>query len=1050
MSFRNADLSPTHRERLPWPLAWLWVQAQRAQRPDDVHRAAEGVLRVMDALLLADCLDLAWPKELGKLLGTLRGPNGAPLAAAHITMGRRVDILALLAPVHADAPDRVLGDVAGWLQRANGPNGPLRPLINVRNDYTHRAAVMPDSKAIRDGIGEALAHLAEVLRAPWLSTVQLVHLDGDVVPRHGRLEGRIRRLAGAAPHVPNASDTSWPREAAFETNRLYMGRADGTLWRVCWSLEHVATTPSPRVHILDGVVKDGLAAWNPDSSDTSATLTLRDAGGESIGWRAFADRREELARTWKFSIEAPHPTLAMARPNDLLGSLAEGHIVEGVQLKAPLGEGGWGVVWEGLHLAQGQRWAYKVFKGDPTGPDAERFEQEAETMQRLRRDGCKRILAPVELFHWRDGEGRRPVLRMPLMEGSLLDLAEIVRAGYGRRPDDATLLEWLDACLIALDEIHGLGVVHRDIKLANFLVDDQGGIVLSDLGVARDEGVPRRTLTGHSEVLGTRDYMAPEQRTRPRAVGPPADIYALAVSFDELWRDGPHDTVPAPVSGLLHDMTALEPNDRPRAHQASARVRALLESFDPDRATAPRKKAPRPTPPQRRADTPLPTRTLLGAAVLVVTLAGALAWLTRTPGPAATPQLRLVLDERDVAVGPAGDPQITVPRGAIRKEPVVQVKDALGTVHGEVAVQCSPMQRDFVREDGTLDTREDGTHSIRCWAGDLNLVYHVVVGAETDAPPAGSETRAAGTTTYEMVRLPAGTFTMGLPLRPLGLAPGTDLTDGTTTTAKGDVAHKVTLTTGLWLGVTEVDQALWTSVMGSNPSRKTYQKTGVEVELRGDTLPVQMVDWCAATTFANRLSERDGYAPAYTIPRGPCAEIAARITWNRAADGYRLPTEAEWEYAAHAGDPRSRFSGARAGDPDAATAGARIDEAPCRVANIADDLAARAWPQENYRAVHCDDHYLGPSPVGAKDRNAWGLADLSGNVWEWVWDAAAAYPVSATDPTGGTNRALERLIRGGAWSYSAWNAHITNRRAQWPSDAAIDVGLRLARNADAP
>ncbi|MGC4941925.1 formylglycine-generating enzyme family protein [Kribbella sp. DT2] len=178
-----------------------------------------------------------------------------------------------------------------------------------------------------------------------------------------------------------------------------------------------------------------------------------------------------------------------------------------------------------------------------------------------------------------------------------------------------------------------------------------------------------------------------------------------------------------------------------------------------------------------------------------------------------------------------------------------------------------------------------------------------------------------------------------------------------------------------------VTQAVYAEVTGERPSTSA-----------GDELPVENVAWWDAVRFCNVLSEREGLAPAYEL----LAEEAAR--WDPAADGYRLPSEAEWEYACRAGSTGPQYG--------------HLDEI--------------AW----YRGTS-DGR---PHEVGGKAPNAWGLHDMLGNVWEWCWDFY--------DPE---VYGEYRVLRGGGWFDQAWSCRASVRRRSHPTFRIDDVGFRVAR-----
>jgi len=173
-----------------------------------------------------------------------------------------------------------------------------------------------------------------------------------------------------------------------------------------------------------------------------------------------------------------------------------------------------------------------------------------------------------------------------------------------------------------------------------------------------------------------------------------------------------------------------------------------------------------------------------------------------------------------------------------------------------------------------------------------------------------------------------------------------------------EVIHTVTLTQGFWMSDHETTQAEYQLVMGSNPSLR-----------KRESLPVETVSWNDAVSYCVNLTWRE--------------RAAGRIT---AQKEYRLPTEAEWEYAARAG-----------------TRGVRYGE-----------LDAIAWYGGNSGNQ--------TQPVKQKTANVWGLYDMTGNVWEWCSDWYGDYPTgSVTDPTGSSSGVL-RVHRGGGWCYDARSA----------------------------
>jgi len=221
----------------------------------------------------------------------------------------------------------------------------------------------------------------------------------------------------------------------------------------------------------------------------------------------------------------------------------------------------------------------------------------------------------------------------------------------------------------------------------------------------------------------------------------------------------------------------------------------------------------------------------------------------------------------------------------------------------------------------------------------------------------------------EFVPIPAGAFQMGA--------------------NNGDndekPVHTVHISQPFYLGKYEVTQEQWQAVMGNNPSR-----------FKGDpTLPVESVSWDDIQAFISKLNAREG-----------------------GDTRYRLPTEAEWEYAARAGTTTTYSFG--------------NDERP-----LDRQLGKYAWYSENSGG---ETH-----PVGQRQPNLWGLYDMHGNVWEWVQDGSGWYPSgTVTDPMG-PHLSSYLMYRGGSWYTVADHCRVSFRAGSTLSDRLSYVGFRVLR-----
>jgi formylglycine-generating enzyme required for sulfatase activity len=738
----------------------------------------------------------------------------------------------------------------------------------------------------------------------------------------------------------------------------------------------------------------------------------------------------------------PHPAVREPmRPTEL----AAGETFGRYRILRRLGRGGMGTVYLAHDTQLERDVALKIphFAAGESPEVAHRFYREARALARFDHPN----ICPVYDVGQVAGV---PFLTMPHVEGR--SLVELVTDPPLPQRQAAEVV-----CTLAraLAEAHARGIIHRDLKPSNVLIKPRRELVIMDFGLARrvEAGDSRLTQTG--AILGTPAYMAPEQVVGDIvAQGPGCDIYSLGVILYELLTgrlpfvgtaaevldlivaaEPPPPSAHRPdldrrLEAICHRAMAKKISDR---YPSMAALAAALDGylgdgqpteFVPEVSGAQTGRSlgvKEPAAATRRRRTPTRWRGLIAPGLATLGLLGIALWVATDTGTvrieAKDPNIRVHVDGQKIGLEASSPPlrlrvgehHLLVTRDNLLVETrtfhvrrhdqmILDVgseseKDGVAKAEPLPAPSAAAPEKEIVpapRPTPAVAAAEPVTPA-PVMAPQPAPTTAAKIGHEPDPrPPASNPAPPASLGRAEAAPPPDSarpgkeqTSRIGMAL--VLISPG-EFDMGSPIEAKVDddekPQHRVRISTPFYLSKFEVTQDQYRKVMGDNPS--SFKGNG--------RLPVESIPRLDAIKFCNRLSEQEDFPPYYQV-------MGQEVT-IRGGEGYRLPTEAEWEYACRAGR-KTRYC----------------------FGDDATELGKYAWYDDNSKVGETWQTH----PVGQKAPNAWGLYDMHGNVWEWCWDwydPAYYKEMIYKDPAGPATGSLD-VARGGSYFNLAPYVHPT-------------------------
>jgi len=603
-------------------------------------------------------------------------------------------------------------------------------------------------------------------------------------------------------------------------------------------------------------------------------------------------------------------------------------------IQEKLGAGGMGQVYKAYHPEAAKLVAIKVIlpQGKFDTESIKRFEREVKASEKLVHPN---IIAVLD-----SGSSKGSLFMvMELIEGK--DLFELINEKGKLAIKEA--VAYIIQAARALEHAHANGVIHRDVKPANLIADSQGLLKIVDMGLAKIQAGENEDkismLTTNTAIMGSADFMSPEQTVSTKNVDTRTDIYSLGASFYFLLtakvmypqkatfsklishRQAPISSLKfmrPDVSQKLDDiytkMVAKKVEDR---YQSMTKLILDLEALEKESTTQ---------------------NLLKQDAVL---------------NPFQVNGVNF-LDLDDISIKPKKS------AGIFANKKIAMFCAGLFVVVGLLVILFIP-KNTMVKND--LNNTDDAQEAFLEPPFDFNQAQEAQQALAKTLGLAVETTVDLGRgVNLAMILIPQGKFMMGSPFSEPG--------------HKSDEAqHQVVLSRPYFIGKNEVTQEQWETVMGDNPS-----------QTKGAKLPVTNISWNDCQNFISKLNAKT-------------------------ESNYRLPTEAEWEYACRSGS-KSAYS-------------------------VGDKITKNDANYENAKG--------GAKPVGSYKPNAFGLYDMHGNVWEFCSDWYGAYsPGKSLDPMG-VNNGRDHVLRGGSFFVDGLLLRSSTRDLVAPDFHNVVIGLRLAK-----
>ncbi len=628
------------------------------------------------------------------------------------------------------------------------------------------------------------------------------------------------------------------------------------------------------------------------------------------------------------------------------------------EIVRPIAQGGMGAVYEGRDWRLGGSPVALKLCVFNTEQMRDIFEREANLLARLSHPHLPKVR---DLFN----EGAGQYIVMEYVPGS--DLEQTLQ-DFGQALDHRTVLQWADQLLDALIYLHAVEppVIHRDIKPANVKLTPQGHVMLLDFGLAKGH-------TSNLSLYGYTSAFAPIEQIRNSGTDPRSDLYSLGATLYRLMtgqlpenalarlesmattqRDPQRlaselvPTIPLMVAQALHRALAL---NREARFQSAHEMRESLQL------------ALKMAPPVHDYETTTPAaNTEEQAHAQAAATSQQQATQSITPPPFIPPPP--IFQHYQATANHSDSTADTSPSQVVRLANVPTTKSATMTVPLPAANLANGRSR-WPYAAAFLAVLVFG-------GAGLGLLSQQFLGRSSAGLPESAAARAQASINVPAILPAQFTNRFGAQFK---LLPAGRYTMGATQEADAQPPHIVTLAQPFYLSVHEITQQQWRALMRQNPSLH-----------KGDALPVENVAWFEVQKFTAQINLlNDGYR-------------------------YRLPTEAEWEYAARAGQN----------------------------GELSNELERFAWFNTNTKTTQL---------VGQKEANAFGLHDLLGNVAEWCADAYhesyAGAPTDGEAWTAANGSKLFRVIRGESWLSEAAKVHPAFRNYDEPQNRSGVVGFRL-------